>query len=115
MKKGTIKTIVAMACVTAVGVAPVFANAVINSSTSASASASTTTSVSTSYKFGDVNRDGKANLNDTKIILCAAIGVQKPEYKLDAEQVALADFVADGKIDLKDAKASLKDSLGIKN
>lgn len=108
MKKSTIKTIAAFACVTAVGVAPVFASVATNFVVSP------TVSPTVSYEMGDVNRDGKVNLKDAKLVLGNALGIQKPEYVFDDEQKSLCDFEKDGKINLKDAKLQLKASLGIK-
>lgn len=111
MKKGTIKVIAAMLCVTVVGVAPVFANVIAKNS--ASTTNSLTNSVTTSYKSGDVNRDGNVNLEDAKICLGASVGIQKPQYVLDDEQKGLADVNADGKLNLSDAKMLLKMAVGI--
>lgn len=111
MKKGTIKVVAAMLCVTVVGVAPVFANVIAKNS--ASTTNSLTNSVTTSYAMGDVNRDGKVNLNDATIVLGAAVGIQKPQYVLDEEQKVLADFNSDKNVDLDDATVALKLAVGI--
>jgi len=116
MKKSTIKTAVALLCVTAVGVAPVFASTLFNNvSTSNSNSTSSSSSTSVSYAMGDVNRDGSINLKDAKLVLGASLGVEEPQYKLDAEQIKLADYDNNGKIDLRDARTQLKASLGIED
>ena len=104
MKKGTIKSVAAMLCVVAVGVAPVFANVVAKTTTT-----TTTTSVSTSYALGDVNKDGKVDLTDTTMILKAALAIED----LDDEATVLADIDASGKVDLQDALSSLKMALNI--
>ena len=110
MKKGTLKTIIAMACVTAVGVVPVFANVIAdNLSASASASASASSSASVSYVLGDVTGDGKVKLDDTTLTLKAALAI----IDFDEEQTARADFDGDGKIKLADATSSLKVALNI--
>lgn len=106
MKKGTIKSVAAMLCVVAVGVAPVFANVVAKTTTTTT---TTTTSVSTSYALGDVNKDGKVDLTDTTMILKAALAIED----LDDEATVLADIDASGKVDLQDALSSLKMALNI--
>lgn len=66
----------------------------------------------TTYELGDVNEDGKINLNDSKLILKAALGIKmssKEKYN-----ATLADLNKDSKVDLLDAKLSLKQALGIK-
>lgn len=107
MKKGTIKSVAAMLCVVAVGVAPVFANVVAKTTTTTTTT--TTTSVSTSYALGDVNKDGKVDLTDTTMILKAALAIED----LDDEATVLADIDASGKVDLQDATSSLKMALNI--
>lgn len=105
MKKGKLKSVVAMLCVAAIGVVPVFANVVAKNQTTTS----TTNSNSVTYALGDVNKSGKVDLKDTVIVLRAALNIDQ----LDEEQTALADIVKDNKINLKDASASLKMALNI--
>lgn len=111
MKKGTIKVIAAMLCVTVVGVAPVFANVIAKNSVSSTNSV--TNSVTTSYAIGDVDRNGKVNIEDVTLTLGAAVGIQKEKYELDDEQKRLADVNADGKLNINDAKMLLKIAVGI--
>lgn len=110
MKKGTLKSVAALAAVVAVGVVPVCANVIANG---VSLSTSTSSSASVSYKLGDVNRDGKVALDDTLLILGVAVGIDKDEYKFDAEQVSLADYDNDGVVTLNDTLLSLQEAIGV--
>ena len=70
-----------------------------NSTPSTEPTETTVTTPATSYKIGDVNRDGKLNIRDATLI-------QKVLAKLDqfdTEQLILADYLADGKVNIKDA------------
>lgn len=59
--------------------------------------------------LGDVNDDGKIDLNDAKYALRASLGI----IKLEADNEFAADVDKDAKVTLKDAKLLLKYALGI--
>ncbi len=61
------------------------------------------------YEAGDVNGDGKVNLEDATLVLKNALGI----ISLEGESVLRADIDKDGKVDLNDATAVLKMALGI--
>lgn len=60
--------------------------------------------------MGDVNGDGKVNLNDAKLVLKVAVGIDIGGVKF---YKALADIDNSGKIDLNDAKIVLRMAVGI--
>lgn len=108
MKKGTVKSIAAMACVAVIGVVPVFASVVSNNlSTSISSSISSSTSVS--RLLGDINNDGQVGLDDATTTLKAALNI----VQLSDEEAAVADINGDGEVELNDATLSLKLALNI--
>ena len=59
--------------------------------------------------MGDLNGDGKVDLNDAKILLRGAVGI----IKLTDEQKKAADINGDGQINLNDAKMLLRAAVGI--
>lgn len=61
------------------------------------------------YSTGDVNGDGAVNLNDTTVILRAALNIEQ----LTGDALTAADVNKDGKVNLEDAIASLKAALAI--
>jgi len=63
------------------------------------------------FEVGDVNEDGKINLNDAKLVLKAALGISISSKEKYNE--TLADIDGNKKVDLNDAKALLKTALGI--
>lgn len=65
---------------------------------------------SVSKLLGDATLDGKVDLNDAKLVLKAALGIQN----LDGQAKINADANIDTKVDLNDAKFILKKALGIK-
>lgn len=61
------------------------------------------------YNLGDINKDGKVNLNDAKILLKGAVGI----ITLTDEQKKVSDINNDTKINLNDAKLLLRIAVGI--
>lgn len=113
MKKGNIKSLVAMLCVTAVGIVPVFANAFNEASTSTSASASVSEK---EYKLGDVDMNGIVNLDDARLVLGVALAIDTEEYQAiakDEQKSKLADMNKDGNVTLHDAELALLAALAI--
>lgn len=65
----------------------------------------------TERKYGDVDGDGKVNLNDAKLTLRAAVGVKGVTLDDAAKKAADLDF--NDKVDLNDAKLVLRLAVGI--
>lgn len=61
------------------------------------------------FALGDVNKDTKVNLQDTQIVLKAALAI----VKLEEDQTQLADVNNDDKVNLRDAQLVLQAALGI--
>lgn len=79
-----------------------FSGAAIANNTSAKTEAA-------DISLGDLNDDGKINLNDAKICLKLSLGIGKAT----PEQTLAGDLTFDGKINLLDAKKLLEVALGI--
>jgi len=62
-------------------------------------------------KYGDVDLNGKVDLNDAKIVLKLALGIS---VEITEQGRLNADYDANKKTDLNDAKYVLKEALGIK-
>lgn len=60
--------------------------------------------------LGDVNRDGKVDVNDARLILRYAVGLETANENLKA----IADINSDGKITVDDAREVLRQATGIK-
>ena len=58
---------------------------------------------------GDVNGDGKVDINDARAVLRAAVGLEK----LDEQQKKAADINGDGKITVDDARAIMREATGL--
>ena len=61
--------------------------------------------------YGDADVNGKVDLNDAKLVLKLALGINA---KVTEKGKLNADYDANNKIDLNDAKYTLKKALGIK-
>lgn len=61
--------------------------------------------------LGDVDGSGKVDLNDAKLLLKVAVGIDIGNAKFDE---SVADMDGNGKIELNDAKLNLKLAVGIK-
>lgn len=60
-------------------------------------------------KAGDVNGDGKVDIDDARAVLRAAVGLEK----LDEQQKKAADVNGDGKITVDDAREILRTATGL--
>ena len=60
-------------------------------------------------KAGDVNGDGKVDIDDARAVLRAAVGLEK----LDEQQKKTADVNGDGKITVDDARDILRTATGL--
>lgn len=60
-------------------------------------------------KAGDVNGDGKVDIDDARAVLRAAVGLEK----LDEQQKKAADVNGDGKITVDDARDILRTATGL--
>jgi hypothetical protein len=60
-------------------------------------------------KKGDVNNDGKVNVQDATLVLRAAVGL----VTLSPAQAAAADVITDGKVNVSDATRILRMAVGL--
>jgi hypothetical protein len=74
-----------------------------------SSTAHVVVSVGLGVKKGDVNNDGKVNVQDATLVLRAAVGL----VTLSPAQAAAADVITDGKVNVSDATRILRMAVGL--